>query len=267
MQMTIRAKRLDDRAAPYELSADARHPLHEIDGLAQFYHYDLNEPICREGRRCEYWYRVVAGAARRIVRQPCGVRQTIDILAPGDYFGFFVPDAGFAIEAAADGTIISLYPRWCVDFLADVDAATRQALRDLEIAAISRIRVHLFLGRRMTAAAKISSFLLDMADRLSRDDSGWFDLPLSLAEIADYLELSSGAASWFLMLLAGQRIIARAGDRRIRILDRGALADNEIVLGAAERSTWPLAALEPGPGSERQAPRQSPLDEVGVATQ
>jgi CRP/FNR family nitrogen fixation transcriptional regulator len=265
MQMTIRTKRLDDRAARYEARRGARHPLREIDGLAQSRRYELGERICSEGRGCEYWYRVGAGAARRLTQRADGGRQTVDILAPGDYFGFFLPDdQGFVIEAAADDTIVSFYPRWCVDFLAEVDVATRQALRDLEFDAISRTRVHLFFGRRMTPAAKVSSFLLDMENRAPSDDSGWFELPISLLEIADYLELSPGTVSWFLMLLAGQRIIARAGDRRLRIHDRASLEDEEIVL-AAKRPTWPLRPLRSGQRRGWQAACQAPLDEIGDA--
>jgi CRP/FNR family nitrogen fixation transcriptional regulator len=265
MQMTIRSKRLGDGAQLYEAWRGERHPLREIDGLAQSRRYELGDWICSEGRGCEYWYRVVKGAARRIAQRADGGRQTIDILAPGDYFGFFVPDdRGFVIEAAADDTIVSLYPRWCVDFLVEVDAATRQALGDLELDAISRTRVHLFFGRRMTPAAKVSSFLLDMENRVSCDDAGWFELPISLAEIADYLVLSQGTVSWLLMLLAGQRIIARAGDRRLRILDRSALEDKEIVL-AAERPRWPIASYA-GDHGARRAVREDPLDEIDEAS-
>jgi CRP-like cAMP-binding protein len=262
MQMTS-TKRFDDSAAAYETGRGARHPLREIDGMSRTSRYALDERICTEGRNCEYWHRVVAGAARRLILRSDGVRQTIDLLAPGDYFGFFVPDdRGFVVEAAADDTIVSLYPRWCVEFLAEVDPATRQALRDLEIEAISRTRLHFFLGRRMTAAAKVSSILIDLESRSRCEYSGWFELPISLAEIADYLDLSPATVNWFLALLAGRGIIARVGDRRIRILDRDALRDSEIVLTAAERSRWLPASEEPGVRRDRQIL----LDQAGEAT-
>lgn len=244
MQIAVRPTpfRYDRRS--HEAAIARSHPLRDLDSLAQAVRYDLDQHICDEARPSDCWYRIVSGAARRRLVRADGSHRTIDILAPGDYFGFFAPDdQNLLIEAAAEDTIVSLYPRWCVEFLAEVDPDARRALFELELEAIARARVHLFFGRRMTAAAKVNSFLLQMSDRLPYAGPGWFELPTSLDEIADYLELCAGTVEFYLTLLEERKAIARSGAKRIRILDRGALAVGEGIRSSAERPIWPLMSI------------------------
>src|SRR5271156_1579985 len=224
MRIAIRAGSFRRGDAHHDAAISHSHPLRDLDGLAQAIRYDLDQRICDEARPSECWYRIIRGAARRRLIRADGSRRTIDILVPGDYCGFFSPeDENLIIEAAAEDTVLSLYPRWCVEFLAEVDSDARRALRELELEAISRARLHLFSRLRMNAAARVNSFLLQMSDRLSHVGPGWFELPTSLDEIANYLELPIGTIESYLTLLEERRAIASSGAKRIRILDRGAL--------------------------------------------
>ena len=109
---------------------------------------------------------------------------------------------------------------------------------------LSRARLHLFCGLRMTAAAKVNSFLLQLSDRLSHVGAGWFDIPTSLDEIADYLELSTQTVECCLTLLEEQRAIASSGAKRICILDRGALAVVGDVCSSAGRPILPFISQQ-----------------------
>ena len=46
------------------------------------------QEICGQGQPAEYWYRVTSGTARRCVAHPDGRRQIVELLLPGDFFGF-----------------------------------------------------------------------------------------------------------------------------------------------------------------------------------
>ena len=224
MQIAIRAGSFPSDDGRHEAAIRLSHPLRDLDGLAHEFRHDLDQRICDESRPSDCWYRIVRGAARRRLIRADGSSRTIDILVPGDYCGFFSSqDENLIIEAAAEGTIVSVYPRWGVEFLAEVDSDARRALRELELEAISRARLHLFSRLRMSAAAKVNSFLLQMSDRLSHVGPGWFELPTSLDEIADYLELPVRTIECCLTLLEERGAIASSGAKRIRILDRGAL--------------------------------------------
>src|SRR3979411_3564787 len=60
----------------------------------------------------EYWYRVTSGTARRCVAQPDGRRQIVELLLPGDFFGFTaLTEYDSTVEAVAEGTIVASYPR------------------------------------------------------------------------------------------------------------------------------------------------------------
>src|SRR5271163_37653 len=239
MRIAIRAGSFRRGDAHHDAAISHSHPLRDLDGLAQAIRYDLDQRICDEARPSECWYRIIRGAARRRLIRADGSRRTIDILVPGDYCGFFSPeDENLIIEAAAEGTIVSVYPRWGVEFLAEVDSDARRALRELELEAISRARLHLFSRLRMNAAAKVNSFLLQMSDRLSHAGPGWFELPTSLHEIADYLELPIGTIECYLTLLEERGAIASSGAKRIRILDRGALTVAGDVRSSSRRSLF-----------------------------
>jgi CRP-like cAMP-binding protein len=205
----------------------ARHPLGDLDSLALVLHHQRGEIICSETRGGDYLYRLISGAALRLRARPGARRQALDMMIPGDYFGFqFADDEGIAVEAAEEDTTVFVYPRWCVSFLTDVDPEAGCALRQLELVAIARTRVHLFCRRRLSAAAKVSAFLIEMGDRMALSATGWFELPAPLDAVADYLDLSASTLKCCLFVLAQRGSIARAGGRCVRIDDRLAL-ENE----------------------------------------
>jgi CRP-like cAMP-binding protein len=58
------------------------------DALALRTAYDRGQLIYDEGDPIECWYRIVSGMARRFTVRPDGRRQIVDLLLPGDAFGF-----------------------------------------------------------------------------------------------------------------------------------------------------------------------------------
>ena len=63
-------------------------PLSAMDSLAIPTRYENGEAVYRCNDPVEYWYRVVAGAARTSALTADGSRHIVDFLLPGDLFGF-----------------------------------------------------------------------------------------------------------------------------------------------------------------------------------
>ena len=72
---------------------------------------------------------------------------------------------------------------------------------------------------RKSALEKVAAFLIDMFERLS---GGAFDLPMSWADIADYLGLTVETVSRTLTQLERDRIIALPAGRRTIVLRNAA---------------------------------------------
>jgi CRP-like cAMP-binding protein len=82
----------------------------------------------------------------------------------------------------------------------------------------------LILGSR-SAAQKVASFLVEMAQRLSDGAPDVIVLPMSRYDIGDYLALSVETVSRALTDLKQRGVIALAGTHQVTIVDRVALGD------------------------------------------
>jgi len=176
------------------------------------------------------WYCVRSGAARRYVIRLDGRRQIVDLLLPGDCFGF-TPDADydFAVEAVTDQTVVAGYPRRRAEMLADSDPRVSREIRQAAFEALSRLQSQLLIVGRITALEKVGSFILEMTVRLSRAGSTQVALPMSRYDIADYLAVSVETVSRSLTDLKRRGLIRLSGTRTVEIMDREALEDGETL--------------------------------------
>jgi len=154
--------------------------------------------LCHRGQKiygredpADSWYYVVSGLARKCAIRPDGRRQIVDFLLPGDFFGFTVwLEHAFTVEAVVDGTVVSRYPRRCVEMIADKDPKVGRVIREAAFDSVSRSQARMLILGRMTARQKVCSFLVEIADRSSGDATQAVVLPMSRYDIADYLAMS-----------------------------------------------------------------------------
>src|SRR5258708_2671788 len=137
------------------LLAQRPHPLENLDELAVIQPCHRGQEICSQGGPVEHWYCVVSGAARRCAIRPDGRRQIVDLLLPGDFFGFSASEqCDVAIEAVAEGTVVAGYPRRRVEMLADSNPKVARELRQVAFQALSRLQTQLLIIGRITASEK-----------------------------------------------------------------------------------------------------------------
>jgi CRP/FNR family nitrogen fixation transcriptional regulator len=211
---------------------------------------------CRAGQEIaqtapEHWHCVLRGVVRNCAVHSDGRRQIVDLLFAGDWFGFAVPGAQcMTAEAVIEGTLVVSYPRRHVEALANAHLDVVHVIGDRTCAAISRLQRQLLVLGRITALEKVGAFLLEISGRLPANSAHHVLLPISRYDIADYLAVSVETVSRSLTDLRQRGLIALAGSRELRIINREALEDRSsnqfgtAVRHAAHGQHFPMSRSE-----------------------
>jgi CRP-like cAMP-binding protein len=201
-----------------------------LASLAVITSYRRGQEICGQGNQADYWYRVVSGVAKRSVVRLDGRRQILGLLLPGEFFGFVSSgEYDFTAEALAKASV-ERYLKHQLETLATVEPEVGNDLRKAAFAEISHLQAQLLILGRITARAKVGSFILQMAERLSGKDANCVTLPISRYDIGDFLALSPETVSRALTNLKCRGVIRLLGTRRIKIIDRDALDEKSSEL-------------------------------------
>jgi CRP/FNR family transcriptional regulator, nitrogen fixation regulation protein len=221
-------------------------PLGSLEELSTVARFASGEPIYLNGDPAEFWYRILSGASRKCAFTHGGSRQIVDFLRPGDLFGYDAQDVhSFSVEAIVSGTTVARYPRRGAERVADSDPQVARRVRELIFDSVYRVqRRMLILGRRATALEKVSSFLLDMADRFRARSVGAVTLPMSRCDIADYLAMAAETVSRALTNLREVGVIRFDSVRCLQIRDRESL-EKVCESPRSEMGTRPLSARAP----------------------
>jgi CRP/FNR family nitrogen fixation transcriptional regulator len=216
------------RGSPYrgQQRPNYTHLAGQLKDLAILVYRDRGEEIHGSDRSDDYWYRVVSGVVKCYVILPGGRQQILDLLLPGDFFGFTGHGGHFyGIDAVIDKTSVACYPRVAVQALADSDPAVAHEIHEMVFCAMSRLHQLILILGRTTAREKVGAFLLGIMQRIANEDTDRLVLPTSRYDIADYLALSVETVSRSLTDLQDRGLISLTGPRRIRIVDRRGLDD------------------------------------------
>ena len=186
---------------------------------------DRDEEIVGQGEPAGYCYLVLSGCVRTVRLMEDGRRQIGEFLFPGDLFGWeALEEHDFGAEAVTAATL-RRYSRQSLDALAERDRMLARRLRALTAGQLRAGRERMLLLGRKTAAERIASFLLEMASRMAARNGAPIELPMSRADIADYLGLTIETVCRGLTQLRRQEIIT---------IDRATVAiRNRPALGAA----------------------------------
>ena len=110
----------------HQRDAGSQSALSGLDSLAIRTRYVRGQEIYKEHSPVECWYRIESGVARRFSTRADGRRQIVDLLLPGDAFGFGMRGKHhFAVEAVIDGTVVARYPRSRIEALTESDPPHR----------------------------------------------------------------------------------------------------------------------------------------------
>jgi CRP/FNR family transcriptional regulator len=185
------------------------------------------EHVFAEGDRRVHVYRVLAGAISLYKVMPDGRRQILGFAYPGDTIGLGAcEEYQFNAQAIKPTQLKCL--RWgALQSVARHDPELALHLYEaisLELAAAHDMLVS--TGQR-SATERVASFLVAMARRNARAgrDAEEISLPMTRADIGDFLGLTIETVSRTFTRLRVQGVLELAPGGRVRILDADALKD------------------------------------------
>lgn len=205
----------------HQRDAAPKSALSGLDSFAVRAPYARGQEVYRELDPVECWYRIESGVARRFSTRVDGKRQIVDLLLPGDVFGFGARGRHhFVVEAVTEDTVVARYPCSRLETLAERDPRIARELREAACEAMSRLHAVILNLGRTTAEQKVGHFLVKIAERLPDGATDSLTLPISREDIADYLALSVETVSRALTQLRRSGMIRLTGTRQIILLDR-----------------------------------------------
>lgn len=192
----------------------------QLMGAAMTYPRDTE--IFGENEPADYLYKVLSGTVRTYKILGDGRRQVGGFYLPGDIFGLeFADEHTLSAEAVSDSKVL-VVKRSALNALAGRDPSVAQELFALTGRELHRVQDRILLLIK-NARERVASFLLEMADRASENDT--IELPMSRQDIADYLGLTIETVSRTLTSLeTASAIKVSPSSRRIVLRNRTALA-------------------------------------------
>lgn len=185
------------------------------------------EPLFREGDDTRYLFEVLDGVLCNYKIFADGRRQVISFAFPGDLIGFgHGPEYRFDCEALSNARV-QVIPR--MSFLSAARERPDLGERLLEIAAsqVAGMQDHSMLLGRKTAAERIATFLVELVERSGQEEDApvRLQLPMTRADIADYLGLTVETVSRNITKLKVKRIISLPSLGMVTVLDLDRLRD------------------------------------------
>lgn len=215
--------------------------------------YEARRSVFFEGDPVTHVFEVLAGLVRLYRLMPDGRRQVTRFCGPGHLVGFALDPCHGQAADAVTLTRLCLYPMPC---LRQRSSRDRRLGRYLFRAISSELRAAwdqiLLLGRK-TAMERLASFLIMLAE-LDKDqpaDHDTLHLPMTRADIGDFLGLTTETVSRLIHALQKLGVIELRGHHAVVLTDKEALSR---LAEDAEESRRMWRDLRPG-GTAAEARR------------
>jgi CRP/FNR family nitrogen fixation transcriptional regulator len=225
--------------------------------LGEKFKFDRDGEIYAEGSRSKYWFQVISGSVRLVMLLADGRRHIGNFCLAGDWFGL---DVGilrsFSAEAVED-TVVYRYPRQSIGRLIAELPQVAQQLWNLTLRDLAHAQGQTAMLGRMTAPMRVSSFLLELSKR--HGASTLIELPMSRADVADYLGLTIETVCRVLSRLVGLGLIAIPSVNTIELIDPHAL--ETIFLEGFDPDLGPYYGRR-RTRSGRREPAVNPISEI-----
>ena len=197
------------------------------------------QTVFRVGDLAETSYELLEGTVILWAMLTNGRRQIVQVVKPGETFGFSASPYHLATAEAV--TLCKVRPIQAS--VASQSLSAQQHYLQQALARIQALQSHALLLGRMTAVERVANFLLSLVPahqkvNLEQWDSDELEIKISMTreEIGDYLGLTIETVSRNLGKLRRQGVISVDQSDRIRILDQStltAIADQAICVSAA----------------------------------
>ena len=204
-----------------------RSKLAQLKGLGWSVSLAAGQPLFHEGDPVTRVFTLTRGCIKLYKLLADGRRQVTGFMYPGDFLGISIDDEhAFTAECLTEAELC-WFPRKRFDPFVGEHAELERALYRVAANELAAAQQQMVLLGRKTAAERVASFFITLADRAERRSHSaarFIDLPMSRSDIADYLGLTKETVSRVFAVLKRDRLIRLAAMDRVEILDRQRLA-------------------------------------------
>lgn len=192
--------------------------LAKLDAIAEHTSLKAGEGLIRQGDPAGHMFNITSGSVRVYKLLPDGRRQITGFLFAGDFVGLATgDDYAFSAEAIEDATLCRFRKS---DYRALIreTPALESALLERATHELAAAQNQMLLLGRKTALERVASFLLNLPDDPVRPmTDGLVRLPMTRAEIADYLGLTIETVSRVFSRLKTTGVIRLVSLHELRI--------------------------------------------------
>lgn len=201
--------------------------LRRLADILQTTRVEAGQTLFGEGDAADALFNVTSGTVKLYKLLPDGRRQITGFLVTGDFLGLAVNDSyAYTAETVTPSTLCR-FPRRRMEALLDDFPKMQRRLFSMASNELAAAQDQMLLLGRKTAKEKICSFLLMLSQRAARrghKDNPVF-VPMSRADIADYLGLTTETVSRTFTQLKTSGVISLQEGNKILIADMDGLYD------------------------------------------
>ena len=201
--------------------------LQRLAEIATNLQFAAREPIIDEGEPADFLFNVTGGTVRLYKLLPDGRRQITGFLGAGDFLGIALNENYAYSAEAVDKATLCRFPRRKLEALLDAFPHLEKRLLGVASNELAQAQDQMVLLGRKTAKEKIVSFLMSLSKRqeAAGGAASPVSLPMSRADIADYLGLTTETVSRTFTILKRNRSIRLRDGGMVELPDIAALAD------------------------------------------
>lgn len=201
--------------------------LDDVLAEAEQIHLAPRDMLFHEGDRAGHVFTLVQGTAKLTRLLPDGREQVLGFRFAGDVLGFTgASHYPFAVQLLTQARLCRLERRRLDGLLRRYPALERRLL-DLCVQELAATQDQLVTVGRRTAEARVAAFLLSLAEAGQRRQhpGAVLEMPMTRADIADFLGLTLETVSRTLTAFRRRGWVREPAHGRVELLQRAALLD------------------------------------------
>jgi CRP/FNR family transcriptional regulator len=184
---------------------------------------EIGQTLFQEGDTADEVFTLTDGMLKLYKLMSDGRRQIVGFLVPGDFLGLaFGRTYVYSAEAVVPTAVCRFRRSQFLGLLEEWPALEKEILGRTSTELAAAQEQMLLLGRK-TARERVASFIVALARRRKLGTDGPLELPMSRADIADYLGLTIETVSRTFTMFRKERLIDLPDKHLVEILRRNEL--------------------------------------------
>jgi CRP/FNR family transcriptional regulator len=201
--------------------------LSALSSIKSVTEFEPNDLLFQEGEPADHFFNVTSGVIRVYKLLADGRRQITGFLFPGDFLGIANNDEYAYSAEAVTRTSVCRFRRGKLEAVLMQFPKLEHRLLSIASHELAAAQDQMMLLGRKTARERVASFLVMMSDRATRIGlpASPISVPMTRADIGDYLGLTTETVSRTISRLKRDGIIGGAPTDSVEVIDREQLEE------------------------------------------